>query len=263
MFDAHTHLQDPRLEPFWTRLEASMLAAGVSHAASCGTSPADWPRLAALCEKPLSFTLIPAFGVHPWFVSELPENWEERLRAVLNQFPHAPVGEIGLDAIREGDAALQERVFLRQLAVAEELKRPVVLHGARRWGRLCDLLGARLGKLKGVLLHGASLSEEMLSHPVLRHPRVFFSLGGGLTHPGSERLHRMAATLALDRLMVETDSPDLFPAGGEPLALGFPGWPLNQPANLPVVVEALARIRKMDAAALARRTAQNAQAFFQ
>lgn len=262
MFDAHTHLQDSRIERFWERLESAMYASGISHAASCGTSPEDWPRLAALAQKTRSFTLFPAFGVHPWFVNSLPDDWEARLRAFLMQFPGAPIGEIGLDGIREGDDALQQEVFLKQLDLAEELKRPVVLHGARRWAKVCNLLGTRLGKLKGVLLHGASLSEEMLSHPVLRHPRVFFSLGGGITYPESVRLHRMAASLPLDRLMVETDSPDLFPVGGEPLALGFPGWPLNQPANLPVVVEALARIRKMDAAALAARTAQNALMFF-
>ncbi|MBR3957321.1 MAG: TatD family hydrolase, partial [Kiritimatiellae bacterium] len=75
------------------------------------------------------------FGVHPWDavdVSFLPS-----LRAQLLANPAAGVGEIGLDRLKSRDISPRMReVFEAQLALALELGRPVVLHGAKCWGQV-------------------------------------------------------------------------------------------------------------------------------
>lgn len=250
--------------PFWDRMVSAMRAAGVEGVCSCGTSPDDWERLAVLCRSSLPFKILPGFGVHPWAAGELPSGWEESLKSYLEAFPQAVVGEIGLDGLKEtgDDGGRQLDVFLAQLEIACAYDRPVVLHGARRWGPVCDVIGGWLGRLKGVLLHGVSLSEEMLHHPALRHPKVYFSIGGSITLTNADRLRQMVRAIPLDRLLVETDTPDIFPVGGEPLALGFPGKPLNQPANLVCVLETLAAVRKIDYKTLSDRTTRNAGVFF-
>ena len=88
------------------------------------------------------------FGVHPWetlgsetggiIVSQVPPlPMLSSLRSVLLANPHAGVGEIGLDRLKCRDIPpLMREVFEAQLALAFELGRPVVLHGAKCWGQV-------------------------------------------------------------------------------------------------------------------------------
>ena len=83
------------------------------------------------------------FGVHPWETLEefkaesLKLKVDEELRALLIANPSAGVGEIGLDRLKCRDIPpLMREVFEAQLALAFELRRPVVLHGAKCWGQV-------------------------------------------------------------------------------------------------------------------------------
>ena len=179
----------------------------------------------------------------------------------LRAAPGALVGEIGLDGIRktlDGGAAQRDALAL-QLALAARLGRPVVLHGARAWGALLHALEPWADKLPAILLHGVSFSPDLLRHPILSRPNVWFSVGGALLSPAAQTLPRLAAAIPLDRLLVETDSPDMLPVGGEPLVLGQYRALLNSPANLPLILRALSRIRAIPFDELAGITAANAQ----
>ena len=83
------------------------------------------------------------FGVHPWEtleefkVESLKLKVDEELRALLIANPKAGVGEIGLDRLKCRDIPpLMCEVFEAQLSLAFELRRPVVLHGAKCWGQV-------------------------------------------------------------------------------------------------------------------------------
>lgn len=111
------------------------------------------------------------------------------------------------------------------------------------------------------MLHGVSFTPELLTHPFLRRRDVWFGVGGGLLSRGAQALPRLAAALPLDRLVVETDAPDMFPCGGEPLVLGQWHTVLNQPGNLRLILDALATLRGIPFAELAAQTEANARAF--
>ncbi len=264
MFDAHTHIQDPRLDPCRAAALAAACRAGLSGLCCCATAPHDWDAVAALvCDRPL---IIPAWGVHPWQASNLPEGWEDRLDALLHAHPAAAVGECGLDGIRaEPSPDLQRAVLRRQLELAAARGRPVVLHGARAWGALIAAVKPFAGRIPALVAHSFGGSRDMLRDWLALGGFVSFS--GTLCNPAAVRVRAAAAATPADRLLVETDCPDLFPRGGVPCpGLAAPADAAdtgpNHPANLAVVLDALAAIRGVTTDALAGLTEGNARRAF-
>jgi TatD DNase family protein len=264
MFDAHTHIQDPRLAPCRAAALAAASRAGVSGLCCCATAPHDWDAVAALvCDRPL---IIPAWGVHPWQAANLPAGWEGRLDALLHAHPAAAVGECGLDGIRaEPSPDIQRAVLRRQLELAVRRSRPVVLHGACVWGALLAAVKPFAGRIPALVAHSFGGSRDILRDWLALGGFVSFS--GTLCNPAATRVRAAAAATPADRLLVETDSPDLFPHGGVPCpGLACPvdvaDTGPNHPANLVVVLDALAAIRGVATDELAILTEANARRAF-
>ena len=247
LFDSHCHLQDDRLA---LGIEAALeraATAGVGGMACCGSSEADWAAVRRLASKHPE--IVPAYGLHPWFVSERTGAWFDTLRDFLRD-PDSVVGEIGIDhAIKGEDLDDQERVFIQQLELARELNRPATVHCRRGWGRLLEILGRTGGFAPGVLIHSYSGSAELV--PQLCALGAFFSFSGSITHDRNLRGRKSVPAVPDDRLMIETDAPDLMPAipaavppgaaAGEPGERG--NARVNEPANLVHVVRVVAELR--------------------
>lgn len=275
MFDAHIHLQDSRLDACRAAVMDAAVAAGVQGACCCGTAPDDWAAVAQLGVRsgergagsvgnensafriPLSeFVILPAFGVHPWFVADLPPEWLGMLEQYLAAHPAAPVGEIGLDGLRpQIPRDRQRQVLDAQLELAARLGRPVVLHGARAWGELLAALKPFASRLPGFVVHGFSSSADLLREVVALGGAVSFA--GSVCQPQAARVRAAAAAAPADRLLVETDTPDIFPLGGVSALADAPR--LNQPANLALVIAAVAGVRGAPPGEIAALTAANAR----
>jgi TatD DNase family protein len=261
MFDAHTHLQDPRLRDIFADVVQQAEQAGITGMCCCGTTPDDWEATQRLTQTPLPFVLVPAFGVHPWYVRHLPPDWFELLEAYLDQNPVAVIGEIGLDGVLDDvPLALQEKVFVRQLAFADQVRRPVVLHGARAWGRLVEVLKPYARKLPGFVAHGFGGSAEILKQ--MLNLGGYVSFAGSVCNPKAEKIRAAAREIPDSQLLLETDAPDMFPPGGVPAAIGANGKPLNQPANLTRVLQEVAALRGTTPEALSDLTCANARRIF-
>lgn len=258
MIDAHLHLRDARIEPYHARFVQEALAAGVSACIDCSARPEEW-NVTVAC----ALDVTTAFGLHPWYASVAYPDWPDFLRLALQADPGALIGEIGLDGLRRtADGGLAQRAALEtQLALAARLGRPVVLHGARAWGALLHAVEPWAARLPALLFHGVSFAPDLRAHPVLRRRNVWFGVGGALLSPEARTLPRLAAALPLDRLVVETDAPDAFPSGGEPLVLGQYHALLNHPGNLPRIVRAVARLRDIPEPELAAIAEANTLAF--
>ncbi|MBR4170143.1 MAG: TatD family hydrolase [Kiritimatiellae bacterium] len=257
--DAHVHLQDERLAGKLNEYADLAKRAGVTCLCSAGTSPSDWERLVSLTET-FPIRILPSFGVHPWDAVGLLGDWQEKLENFLSRFPESPIGEIGLDGLRDVPEEIQLRFFRAQLALAVRLRRPVVLHGARSWGRLYEELRPCAGQLPGIMLHAFSASPD-LAERFLALGAVF-SFGGLLCNENATRCREAATRLPLDRIVIETDSPDCFPNGGIP----FPGEgdnsKLNHSANLIKVATALSTLRDISLEEIARATRETTLRFF-
>ena len=256
LFDAHCHLQDARLRADLPGVMTRARAAGVEHMLCCGTAEDDWAEVARLAEEYPA--VVPAFGLHPWYAQRRSPAWMERLRALLAGQATAAVGEIGLDhAIEERNDAEQEAVFLAQLQLARELERPVVVHCRRAWGRLIALLAELRTLPRGFVVHSYSGARELIEP--LAGAGGWFSFSGSITWRRNVRGREAARHAPRDRLLVETDAPDLMPAMPQTTATVEDA--VNEPANLVRVLAVVAELRNTPAEVMAEQVWGNARRF--
>lgn len=251
--DSHCHLQDERIAPEIQGFLDRAASAGIRMFVCCGSAEADWDAVAAMSARP---GVIACYGLHPWYIRERTPAWREALAARLRSDPRAAVGEIGLDhAIPDRDEADQMRVFVEQLHLAAELGRPASIHCRKAWGAILPALqGSR--PPAGFVIHSYSGSRELIGP--LAGLGGFFSFSGTVTWSRNRRAHEAAVAVPADRLLIETDSPDLPPAPEN----GSAQVTVNEPANLPRVLRAIAALRGMDPGELAAVTWANTTRLF-
>lgn len=252
LIDAHNHLHDARLEPFRTQAIAELERDGIEAAVVNGTREDDWDAVAALArERPW---VRPAFGLHPWYVSGRSPGWRARLAELLAEFPAASLGEIGLDRwIENYDLPEQTEVMRAQWALAVERERPATVHCLKAWGALWDFVCEQPAP-RGFLLHSYSGAGEMVEGFVKRG--AYFSFSGYFLHERKSAQREVFREIPLERLLVETDAPDMLP----PVAPGvrlLEGGTLNSPANLEHCYGGLAECRGMPVDELAEQIAEN------
>lgn len=137
-------------------------------------------------------------GVHPWDVGKTDFS-------VLDFFQEPPqglvgVGEIGLDfSMRDADRALQTEGFVRQLAIAERLGLPVVLHCVRAYNEVQAEL--KKYRLRAVVFHGFSGSPE-LAHQLTGQGYYLSFSAFTLRSPRTVEALKVTPP---DRLFLETD----------------------------------------------------------
>ena len=254
--DAHNHLQDHRLLPWIDEILASLPESGVVAAVVNGSCEDDWETVAALAKK--HPWIKPSFGLHPWHVKGRTPQWKDALRRRLDFFPNAAVGEIGLDRwIENPDIAAQEEVFRWQLDLASERNLPATIHCLRAWGLLDSHLRSGQLPARGFLLHSYGGPVEMV--PGFAALGAYFSLSPYFAHERKARQAQTFTTVPRDRLLAESDAPDMWPPEGmNPLPLtAADGSPLNHPANLRISYDLLARLCHTPVEALAAQTEQN------
>ena len=256
MTDAHNHLHDARLVPHRRAIFAELARLGVTRAVVNGTREDDWPAVAALAHEQ-SF-VIPSFGLHPWHVAARSADWQARLRERLDAQPGAVIGEIGLDRwIADHDPEVQREVFTAQMALAAERELPATIHCLRAWGALWDVLRTGPVPARGFLLHAYGGPGEMVRGFVARG--AYFSFNAYFLHERKAAQRAVFQHIPLDRLLIETDAPDLRPPderNAHPLH-DAGAQPLNHPANIALAYAALAELRRMPTEELTAQVAEN------
>jgi TatD DNase family protein len=146
------------------------------------------------------------FGIHPWFLNE--NNYKQQLDSVKNLVGDPGViaiGEAGFDKLRGPSIELQRKVFEEQVALSEDLKKPVIIHCVRAWD---ELLAVRKKLKPGMpwLVHGfrgnTKLASQLLSKGM--YLSIWYDF---VIRPESVGLLR---ALPKDRFFLETDGADVF-----------------------------------------------------
>ena len=261
LYDAHNHLQDDRLEPWRDEITAMLPATGLAEMIVNGSCEEDWPGVADLARR--HAWIRPAFGLHPWYIRERTSQWAATLRQLLLDHPHAVVGEIGLDRwIENPDIEAQLECFRTQISLAVELDRPATIHCLRAWGLLEETLRHCTLPRRGFLLHSYGGPAEMI--PQFAAMGARFSLSPYFGHPRKAAQLAVFKSVPLDRLLAETDAPDMWPPdelNPHPLRSAS-GTALNHPANLRVSYELLAQVRGMHVKEMQGIVAANYNALF-
>ena len=261
--DSHCHLDAPEFGPNQAAMRAQAAQRGVALCVLPAVQAANFEAVRALARSAGDGY---ALGIHPLYVPQAQELDLETLAAALDHLVTDPqlvaVGEIGLDfvvpelctpALREK----QEQFYHSQLLLAQQHRLPVILHVRRSADRLLKHL-REASFTAGGIAHAFNGSEQQA--------RAFLDLGfklgfgGALTFERALQLRRLAASLPLDAIVLETDAPDMPPhwlyATAQQRALGQPQG-LNTPAELPRIGAVMAGLRGMDVAELADATTAN------
>ena len=249
LVDSHCHLDDPEFDRDRAAVVARARAAGVQAQLVPAIYRSTWELTREACK--LAPGLYPAYGLHPLLLQKhRPEHLDELAQWLEREKPKA-VGECGIDYFVEGlDRETQLMYFRRQLELARDFDLPVIVH-ARRAFEEAIIEIRRLPGLRGVV-HSWSGSEEQARQ--LFALGFCLGLGGPVTYERAKRIRRVATTMPLEFLLLETDAPDQPDSGrrGE----------RNEPAHLTTVLQCVAQLRNMAPEDLAAITTKNAVELF-
>lgn len=149
-----------------------------------------------------------AVGIHPEDALGLPENWLEEVEAMSRHPKVKAIGEIGLDYYwKEVPKDLQKEVFRAQLALAERLDLPVIVHDREAHGD-CLAIVREFPNVRGVF-HCYSGSVE--DAKTLVELGWHLSFTGTITFKNARKGPEVVAATPIERLMVETDAPYMAP----------------------------------------------------
>jgi TatD DNase family protein len=255
-YDAHNHLQDERVAPVLADVLKELPKANLGGCVVNGTCEKDWPAVQSLARE--HHWIIPAFGLHPWYAKERSGAWFDTLRRFLEETPRATVGEIGLDRwMHDPDVADQEKVFVAQLQLAAERNVAASIHCLKAWGHLQELLKNHPRPARGFLLHSYGGSAEMAQ--ILEKLGAYFSISGYFAHGRKAAQREVFRSIPLDRLLVETDAPDMLPPKE---LIAHDVGEINDPRNLPHIYEFAADMFGMPPTTFADRIAANFTSLF-
>ena len=249
LFDSHAHLNDEAFDQDRADLLETFKDAGVGLVMNAGCSLESSREGIALAEAyPWIYCSV---GTHPDTADEVNEEVLEVYRQMCKHPKVKAIGEIGLDYYYETihrDA--QMRAFRIQMQLAEELDMPVIVHERDAHDDGMSIV-KEFPNVKGVF-HCYSGSTEMARQLVNMGWYIGFT--GVLTFKNARKAVETAASIPLERILLETDCPYMAP---EPYR-----GKRNHPGYLPRMAEKLAQIRGIPVEDVIRVTTENAKRLY-
>jgi TatD DNase family protein len=260
--DTHCHLDAPEFGAEMPAIRARAAARGVSLCVIPSVAVFNFATVRELAHLQGDAY---ALGIHPLCTGEAKDADLEALDAELAARRDDPrlvaVGEIGLDYFVEGlDGDKQERFFHTQLQLARKHGLPVLMHVRRSVDKVLKHLRQTAGgrPWQGIA-HAFNGSEQQAGACIELGLKLGF--GGAVTFDRALQLRRLAATLPLEAIVMETDAPDIQPhwlyrTQAQRTAGQAQGR--NEPGELPRIAEVVAGLRGIGVEALAEATTRNA-----
>lgn len=253
--DSHCHLNFDCFKADLNHLVKQLAVNNIDKVIIPGTEAATWTDIIGLANeyKGIYFTL----GIHPHFLNSFKDRDLTLLKSLLISTLSNPdckcvgLGEIGLDKLIDIPLELQEAVFLAQLAIAETLQLPVILHVVKTQSRVLQLLkDAKFNH--GGIYHAFSGSEEIANEFI----KLGFKLGigGVITYPNANKTRKTISAVPLTSLVLETDAPDM------PIYQQLSSH--NSPLNLPVIYKSICNLRKETPEIIALQLYMNSKSIF-
>ena len=211
LIDSHCHLDSPQFDPDREQVIERALAAGVEKmvAIGSGDGPPDLEAGVRLADR------YPAFyatvGVHPHDASKASGETYNRLAELLRHPKVIALGEIGLDYHYDhSPREVQRDVFLEQMRIARDARKPIVIHTREAWEDTLALLEQhwKPSGLPGIMHCFSGTPAEAERCLDLG---FYLSFGGIVTFPKALDLQEAARLAPADRILVETDAPYLAP----------------------------------------------------
>jgi len=196
-----------------------------------------------------------AVGVHPNSSAEWQDSWLDIVREFAGNEKVVAIGEIGLDYYWDrAPKIVQHRALSMQLALAAELKLPVIIHNREASEDILRLLAESPlnGHDNPGVLH--SFSADWPTARSALDMGFYLGFTGPVTFKKADDLRQVAQKVPIDRILIETDAPFLAPQPRR--------GKRNEPAYVVYIAERIAALHDMDPIDFARRTTENAGRLF-
>ena len=286
LVDSHAHLDFPTSPrsaglrgTSVDDLESALVRAkqaGVGKIITVGTTINESKKAIEIAENSLdkNLQIYASVGIHPKDGKEDIENLGiddaiDRLRAVVKSSGKiVAIGECGLDYYDEQETRnnrpettdkekeFQRDLFEAQIRLACDLDLPLIIHCRNGWDEIFDLISNFQFQISNFKLRGVfhSWTGDWNAAKRAFGLDFYISFSGIVTFKNAPDIQEVAKKTPLERILIETDSPYLAP---EP----FRGK-TNEPKNVRITAQFLAKIRGLPFAKIAKATTVNAERLF-
>jgi TatD DNase family protein len=248
--DSHCHLNFPELADHLNDILVKMSLNGVTHALCVSVELQKLPHILQLVEA--HENLYASVGVHPDY--ELENEPSQAELVCLAQHPKViAIGETGLDYYRlQGDLEWQRERFRTHIRAARECGKPLIIHTRSAAADTLRLMQEEDAKQVGGVMHCFTETLEIAEAAI--EMGFYISFSGIVTFKNAVQIKQVAASIPLEKILIETDSPYLAP-------VPFRGK-LNQPAYVKHVAEEIAKLRNISLEEVGQVTSDNFKRLF-
>ena len=274
IIDTHVHYDDEAFDSDREELIGSLQENNIGLVLDIGSTKESLPKIRSLMEQ-YDF-VYGAMGLHPDEIGDLTDELLGEIREDMKNPKVLAVGEIGLDYYwNKEEQELQKAAFRKQINLALECGKPVVIHSREAAADTLEILREMYGKgslwealhgsapaasgtasgpteRKGVM-HCYSYSAE-LARIYTRELGFYLGIGGVVTFKNAKKIKEVVADTPLEYIILETDCPYLAP-------VPYRGK-RNCSLYLPYVVQAIAELKGVSPEEVERITEENARRLF-
>lgn len=251
LIDTHAHLDMPEFDRDRNDLIKRAREDGIDYIITVGIDLESCRSAVQLAEE-IDFVYA-IVGIHPHNAKDIDEASYDFLRTCARHEKVRALGEMGLDFFRNhSPREVQLKRFGEQVALAREVRLPVVIHDRDAHRETLDILKEEKASEVGGVIHCFSGDYAMAS--ACMDMGFYISVPGTVTFTKAQTLKEVVRRIPLERVLIETDCPFLAP-------VPFRGK-RNEPAYVQYVARAIADIKKLSFETVAAVTSQNAKLFF-
>ncbi|MGL5062442.1 MAG: TatD family hydrolase [Microcoleus sp.] len=253
LIDTHVHINFDTYKLELESIRERWREAGVVRLVHSCVEPEEFASIQAIADKfpEVSF----AVGLHPLDAHKWQEGTAKQiLELATSDARVVAIGETGLDFYKADDRQQQFKVFEAQLAIAQQLNKPVIIHcrdAADPMAQMLQEFWQTRGPVRGVMHCWGGTPEETQWFLDLG---FYISFSGTVTFKKALQIQESACKVNSDRLLVETDCPFLAPVPKR--------GKRNEPAYVYYVAEQVAKLRGVSLETLCRQTTENACQLF-
>ncbi|MGG3799678.1 TatD family hydrolase [Metabacillus fastidiosus] len=251
LFDTHAHLNALQYENDVEEVIQRALDEGVSEIVVVGFDRETIERAMELIEE-YDF-IYAAIGWHPVDAIDMTDKDLQWIRELSEHPKVVAIGEMGLDYYWDKSPKdIQKEVFRKQIALAKEVKLPLIIHNRDATADVVAILEEEGASEVGGIMHCFTGSLEVAKQCM--DMNFYISFGGPVTFKNAKKPKEVVQEIPLDRLLIETDCPYLTPHP-------FRGK-RNEPGYVKYVAEEIAKLRNLSYEEIAKKTSDNGKKIF-
>ena len=239
--DIHIHLQDYKTN-FATDIVKKAQTLNYKKLLCAGISEKDWGKVAKWTDL-YPDMIVPAFGVHPWQIADISDNWDTLLCSYIEKYPQAIIGETGIDCLKE-NLQQQKQLFVQHIEMAQQYNRPLIIHAVKAVSYFDDLWNKLPEKF---MFHSFNGKVEHLKNILSKNGYVSFSA----SILKNKDFEKIVQNVPVKKILVESDGPY------QPFEKGT----ISTPFFIPELLKYIAKARKCDYEELAYQIYQNSLEF--